>query len=108
MPNMKDAPVLLSGRVITTAIVPHRETKAYDGRKVTVMVEGDAEPGFAVVKLSADEGSVYNPQPGELITWYVRSAPYAVGDNTGMSTRFIREVIKNDLDQLLGQLKASA
>ena len=110
MPNLKDAPVLLAGTVIDSAVLTKRGTGEFDGRKITVMVAGDTEPGFAVVKFNAEESQAFGPEPLSMsdVTWWVRSAPYAVEANTGMSTRFIREVTVADLEKIHTRLSAKA
>lgn len=108
MPNLKDAPVLLVGTVIDTIPLKKRGTEEFDGRKVTVMVSDGTEPGFAVVKLGVEDAHRHNPNTMENVAWFVRSAPYAVEGNSGMSTRFIREVVPTDLDRIASQLKVTA
>lgn len=109
MPNLKDAPVLLSGTVIDTSIVHKRnEPGVFEARKVTIMVADGSEPGFAVVKIAGEDGLRLNPNIMEPVVWIVRSAPYSVDNNNGMSTRFIREVNPNDLDRIAALLKAPA
>lgn len=109
MPQLKDAPVLVIGQVIDTTVTTERGTGVVTGRKVTVMVAGDGDPGFAVVKLSVEDSQVYNPAHFETVTWWVRSAPYDIKDGpSGMSTRFLRECNGSDLDRLASNLKAAA
>lgn len=109
MPALKDAPVLLTGQVIDTAIIKNRETDAFEGRKVTVMVAGDGDPGFAVVKLAGDDGLHNNPNHFEQVAWWVRNAPYDISDggrrNSGMSTRFLRSANEGDLDKLVSAIQ---
>lgn len=108
MPQVKDAPVILAGQVISNTIKTDRASGEFKGRKVTVMVPGVDEPGFAIVNFSAEEAAVYNPADYDRVAWYVRSAPYSVEGNNGMSTRFIRAVSEDDLDKLHSGLPAVA
>lgn len=109
MPTLKDAPVLVTGQVIDTAIIKNRETDAFEARKVTIMVAGEGDPGFAVVKLVGDDGLANNPNHFEVVAWWVRNAPYDITDggrrNAGMSTRFLRAANEGDLDKLVSAIQ---
>lgn len=110
MPQLKDAPVIVSGQVIDNATLTDRQSGDYVGRKVTLMVvDPHGDPGFAVVKFSDEEGRVHNPNHFDQVNWVVRSAPYDIKDGpSGMSTRFIREVNAGDVDRLLSAVSAPA
>ena len=108
MPQLKDAPVLVSGTVIDTNPFANRDSGEFDHRKVTVMVAGDTEPGFVVVKIVGDDGIRINPNTMDTVAWIVRSAPYSVDGNSGMSTRFLREVTPADLDKIAAAIKVPA
>lgn len=111
MPQLKDAPVLVVGQVIDNTIITKRGTGEFEGRKVTVMVAGDGDPGFAVIKLGVEDAQVFNPNHFDSVAWWVRSAPYDISDgnsrNTGMSTRFIRPANSGDLDGIHNVLNAA-
>jgi hypothetical protein len=110
MPALKDAPVLLTGQVIDTAVIKNRDTEAFEGRKVTIMVaDGASDPGFAVVKIVGDDAINLNPNHFETVAWFVRNAPYDITDggrrNSGMSTRFLRVANEGDLDKLVSAVQ---
>ncbi len=87
MANVKDAEVLLCGTVLSIEETTDRETQKFTGRKITIVTE---EGGVSVVKL-APEDRVTVPARKSEVAWMIRNVPYKVGDNSGMSSRFVRE-----------------
>jgi len=99
MPNLKDAPVLVVGIVVTTDPIYKRdsEPKQLEGHKVTLM-SGD---GFAVVKVTNEDiarAGILIPEPQQQVAWFIRNTPYSVDNNSGMSTRFVRVVNPQDAE----------
>lgn len=96
MPNMPDAPVILSGVVFGLQLTSDFETKAPTGGKVSVLA-GD---GLAIVKFSPEQLAAVKPIAGSAVVWTVRYVPYSVGDNSGVTTRFVAATDLGDLDRL--------
>lgn len=106
MPNLPDAPVILTGTVFSLDLTKDFETKAHSGAKVSIIADG----GVAVVKLSTSELAALAPILGDRVCWYVRYIPYAVDTNTGVTTKFVKLVDAGDLDLVgstLGQRSAA-
>jgi len=106
--QMKDAAVILSGLVIANDQRTVYETGEVTGRKVTVLATVDGESGIYNVNVSKDDMRMFNPTPGvDNVTIYVRSAAYQVEGNSGMSTRYLREVTDDDLEQIAQRIAAA-
>lgn len=106
--QFKDAAVILSGLVISNEVKADRETGAVTGRKIAVLATVDGEAGLYNVNVSKDDMRVFDPTAGaEQVTIWVRSAAYSVDGNSGMSTKFIREVADDDLETLSKRIEAS-
>lgn len=94
MANVKDAQVLVAGSIVSLDFLRDRDTKAQTGAKVLI-IAGD---GVAVVKLDNEQLASVQPVAGTRVAWYVRNAAYAVDNNSGMSTKFVRVADLGDLD----------
>lgn len=108
MPNVQDAPVILSGTVIALEVVTkfHNNVRGTDpdGLKVTI-IAGD---GIAIVKVSQDAVVKLAPALGNKVVWLVRNVPWAMETGSGMVTKFVRPVTFADLDLVNSDLNAAA
>jgi hypothetical protein len=109
MPQMPDAPVIVSGAVFNVAPIIGRDGDDQGknlGFTVTLLVQDESgNPGASVVKVKRDKATNLVPidEPGvmENVAWVVKSSPWAVGGNSGMATQFVRRLSVNDLDKLI-------
>jgi len=111
---LPDAPVLLSGQVINTAVNTDRRSGEIQGYTLTVMtpVLGGA-PGFAQVKIRPDDHAVFSPDPLDQVNIFVTQSGYDFTDDAGrrivgVSTRFQRIATEDDLDRVASALRATA
>lgn len=98
--TLPDAPQIVTGQVIANEELAVRATGEYDGQRIVIMSQIDGQATFLRTKIGKDDARVFNPETGETVAIWARSAAYAVGDNSGMSTKFIRRVTPEDLDNL--------
>jgi hypothetical protein len=104
LPNIKDAPLILSGQVLMFDTLTDFETKAPTGAKVTVLTND----GVTVVKVRQEHLAALAPIVGTQVVWYVRPTPYSIDGNSGMSVGFVRVVDYGDVDQLGSLVQAAA
>jgi hypothetical protein len=109
--NVKDGELILTGRVMSVEELYAREDSPandrrnvragdFTGRKVTVLTSGS---GFSIIKVDpADNIDVHEMQP---VLWVIRNSAYAVGDNSGMSTKFVRLFDAAEFDRLAATAK---
>lgn len=99
--TLPDAPQIVTGLVIANEELTDRQTGEYTGQRIVIMSQVDGAATFLRVKVDKDDARVFNPAQGtENVAIWARSAAYAVGDNSGMSSKFIRRVTPEDLDLL--------
>lgn len=97
MPNLKEAAVAVSGRVIDTERLTNYETKKPDGLRV-VLATGD---GFAQVKVPLENAQDLELPEMGVVNWMVRYGAYSQrNDNAQTTCRFLREIDLGDLDRL--------
>ena len=108
MPQMPDAPVIVSGAVFNVAQIIGRDEDAGKnlGFTVTLLVQDESgNPGASIVKVKRDKTTnlvaIDEPSLMENVAWVVKSSPWAVGGNSGMATQFVRRLSVNDLDKLI-------
>lgn len=108
MPLAPDAQVFLTGTVIASTesfvYADKVKTSEIDSHKVTVV----GADGIAIVKMTPAEYNSLALVNGQQIAWAVRQSPYAVGDNSGMSCKFVRLLHRGDLETLAGVIEAAA
>jgi hypothetical protein len=104
MPQVKDSAAVLVGSVAIVEPLSNYETGAPEGAKVTVVGEG----GMSVVKFKQDAFMGFLPIVGSRVAWFVRSAPYSVDSNTGMSVAFVRVANAGDLDLIATIVNAAS
>lgn len=106
--QVKDAPVIVSGLVIDNEVRSERDTGKVKDRKVLVLAQLDGGTGQYNVVVPYDEMRYFDPTPMvDHVTIWVRSGAYAVDGNSGMSTKFIREVTAADLDAMAARISGA-
>jgi hypothetical protein len=115
MARVKDAELIAVGRVLGVDPQFLREDRKRnneivgragdsDGRKVTLLTSGS---GFSIVKVAA-EFDDFAVTEMSLVVWYVTPSEYSVGDNSGMTTKFLRVATVEDVRGVLGAAEAYA
>lgn len=109
MPQMPDAAVIVSGQVMNVIPIIGRDGED-TGKNLgftthVIAPDETGVVGLSVVKVKRDRKTNVVPidEPGLMqnVAWVVKSAPYSVEGNSGMSTAFVREVNANDVDKIL-------
>jgi hypothetical protein len=109
MPKLKEAAVLVAGRIIDVEVVTEFGTDKYDGKKI-VVATGD---GFAQVKLNPERVNELQPDFGQAVAWWVRYGAYANRERQSDAqtySAFVRVVEPGDLDKIAqaGPVKKAA
>lgn len=111
MANVKDAEVILTGRIIGRApIIARDNSGSITGYRVTVL-DNSGEGGQALVRFGVDDFERYVQPHTDLvdqISWLVRSRGYQLDNSGGMSTAFLREVSPSDVEAIADLLGVSA
>lgn len=105
MVQMRDGLVLVQGMVLDVEQLRNFETKAPDGKQVTVKT---AE-GFVLVKITEDDLRVFEvPKTGVLVAYARPSAWSRDGGQGNVKFRWVRAFNGDDLDALMGAVGATA
>lgn len=92
MVNVLDAELLIAGTVIAVTPVTRRETGELLSHSLLVMTSN----GIGKIKV-VPEDKVTLPRQGEFVLWVIRNSAYEIEGNSGMSSRFVREVTELEL-----------
>jgi hypothetical protein len=109
MPQMPDAAVIVSGQVMNVIPIIGRDGddkgKNLGFTAHVIAPDETGVVGLSVVKIKRDKDTnltaIDAPALMENVAWVVKSAPYSVDGNSGMSTQFVRLLSSNDLDKLI-------
>lgn len=95
--NLPEAPVLITGRVLSVNLVKDYETKAPAGAQVVVM-NGD---GASQIKLDENQLRLVAPIVDDLVAWHVRARHWTMdGGRSGLSWSFIVVADLGSLDAI--------
>lgn len=105
MVQMRDGVVLVSGLVLDVEVLRNFETKAPDGKRLTIKT---AE-GFTLVKVSEDDLRVFDlPAHGHIVAFARPSGWSRDGGMANVTFRWVRAFTGDDLDALVGAVSAPA
>lgn len=95
--NLPEAPVLLTGSILSVAETRDYETKQPNGCRVIVM-NGD---GATQVTLDLNQSRTYAPIPGDVIAWHVRFRLWSMeGGRFGLSCSLIMPADLGSVDAI--------
>lgn len=105
MVNLRDGVVLVTGIVLDTEQLRNFETKAPDGKRLTVRTPD----GFVLVKVSEDDLRVFELPPTNAFVAFARPSGWSRdGGSANVTFRWVRSFTGDDLDALVGAVSAPA
>lgn len=100
MARINEPMVALVGSVLSVEQGRDYDTKQPDGTAKCLVVAGG---GVTVVKLDREAVQLVGPVEGRDVQWFVRYSAWSMdGGNSGMSVAFVRQLVPQDVDALLG------
>lgn len=105
MVQLKDGVVLVQGVVLDVENLRNFETKAPDGKQVTVRTAD----GFVIVKVTEEDTRVFEIPPSGVLVAYARPSGWSRdGGMANVKFRWLRSFTGDDLDALVGAVSAPA
>lgn len=105
MVQMRDGVVLVRGLVLDVEQLRNFETKAPDGKRLTIKTD----EGFVLVKVSEEDLRVFElPASQQIVAWARPSGWSRDGGMANVTFRWVRPFNGDDLDAIVGAVSRPA